>query len=190
MAEKDKKTEQKKKAGKKIDVFYSGTGRRKTSVARVWLYPEGHKDFKGIIVNEKPIAEYFPGEKSRAAYMEPIFACALPSLRIAVSIKVHGGGSNSQLGAVRHGLARAILSIDEKAKVETPLGILDARLDFIPEAKVGDYITVHYDFGCEVITKEKAEELEKNFLTALLCKLTDNQPSDVCAEVKDLVEQV
>lgn len=116
MPEKKDSSEQKKKAGKKSGVFYTGTGRRKTSVARVWFYPEGYRDFNGLLVNDKPIAEYFPGEAARLAYMEPIFSCALPSLKVAASIKVHGGGKESQLGAVRHGLARAILSIDEKHK--------------------------------------------------------------------------
>lgn len=113
---KDKKNDKENKPRKKSKhpAFFSGTGRRKTSVARVWFYPEGYKDFKGLIVNDKPIAEYFPGEAARLAYMEPIFACALPGLKVAASIKIHGGGKNSQLGAVRHGLARAILSIDEK----------------------------------------------------------------------------
>jgi hydrogenase maturation factor len=56
-----------------------------------------------------------------------------------------------------------ILSINKQAKVETPLGELKIKLDFISNAKIGDFITVHYDYGCEIITKKLYQKLWKNF---------------------------
>lgn len=56
-----------------------------------------------------------------------------------------------------------ILSINKEATVETPIGILEIKLDFIPDVEVGDFITVHYDYGCETITKELFKELWENF---------------------------
>jgi len=94
----------------------TGLGRRKTSVARVWLYPDGNKklaDLGGMLVNGKPVNEYFPGESSKQQYLEPLFACALPVNKVAFSAKVSGGGISGQLGALRLGIARAILSLDE-----------------------------------------------------------------------------
>lgn len=56
-----------------------------------------------------------------------------------------------------------ILEIDHDAIAETPLGELKIKLDFIPDAKVGDYVTVHYDHGCEIISEELAKEMWERF---------------------------
>lgn len=56
-----------------------------------------------------------------------------------------------------------ILNIDKEATVETPIGTLEIKMDFIPNAKVGDFITVHYDYGCEIITEELSKKLWKKF---------------------------
>jgi small subunit ribosomal protein S9 len=92
---------------KKVD-FYSGTGRRKTSVARVWLYEKKKKpDVSGLLVNEKPIEEYFPGDKAATKYLRP-FQVTVTIGKFVGTIKVVGGGRTGQLDAVTHGIARAL----------------------------------------------------------------------------------
>jgi hydrogenase maturation factor len=56
-----------------------------------------------------------------------------------------------------------ILSIEKNTLVETPLGNLEIKLDFIPDANVGDFITIHYEYGCEIITEKLFKKLWKNF---------------------------
>jgi len=94
----------------KIDKTNSwfGTGRRKTSVARVLL----SLGETGIFVNDKPIAEYFPSAAGKIAYEAPMKVVGRLS-DVSATIKVLGGGPNSQLGAVVHGLARALVAYDE-----------------------------------------------------------------------------
>ena len=88
--------------------FYSGTGRRKTSVARVWLYEKSKRpDLSGLMVNEKPIEEYFPGEKAARKYERP-FQVTVMVGKFVGTIKVEGGGRSGQLDAVTHGIARAL----------------------------------------------------------------------------------
>jgi small subunit ribosomal protein S9 len=87
--------------------YYYGTGRRKTATARVRLYPGDG----GFVVNDKPADEYF----SRAVDLRTITA----PLRLTenadsfrVSVVVSGGGITGQAGAIRHGIARALLEAD------------------------------------------------------------------------------
>jgi len=88
--------------------FYSGTGRRKTAVARVWLYEKEKKpDIQGLTVNEKPISEYFPGKEAEKKYMRP-FQVTTTLGKFVASIKVEGGGRSGQLDAVVLGIARAL----------------------------------------------------------------------------------
>ena len=88
--------------------FYSGTGRRKRSVARVWLYEKKKKpDVAGLIVNEKPIEEYFSGEKQAMKYLRP-FQVTVTVGKFVGTIKVEGGGTTGQLDAVVLGIARAL----------------------------------------------------------------------------------
>ncbi len=88
--------------------FYSGTGRRKTAVARVWLYEKKKKpDIGGLLVNGKPIEEYFPGEKAATKYLRP-FQMTVTIGKFVGTIKVAGGGRTGQLDAVTHGIARAL----------------------------------------------------------------------------------
>jgi small subunit ribosomal protein S9 len=85
----------------------TGTGRRKTAVARVWLKRE-----KGpTLVNDKPIEEYFPSEAAKRTYEEPLRVVNRIG-QFSVTIKLEGGGTSAQLGAVVHGLARALASSD------------------------------------------------------------------------------
>jgi small subunit ribosomal protein S9 len=84
--------------------YFYGTGRRKTSVARVRLYPGTGE----IVVNDKPMDEYFVREVDRTHVREPLSASGMLE-QFNVMVKVEGGGVSGQAGAVRHGIARALL---------------------------------------------------------------------------------
>jgi small subunit ribosomal protein S9 len=90
--------------------YYYGTGRRKTAVARVRLYPNGD----GLItVNGRNGDEYFPRETLMQAVRSPLRMLELNN-RFNISVKVVGGGVSGQAGAVRHGIARALIRADEE----------------------------------------------------------------------------
>lgn len=94
--------------------FFSGTGRRKRSVARVWLYEE-----KGeIVINDKPISEFFPGQEDTLEWVKPFHAVGVshPQAKFSATIKVHGGGKVGQVEAVRLGIARALISFSSEFK--------------------------------------------------------------------------
>jgi small subunit ribosomal protein S9 len=84
-----------------------GTGRRKTAVARVRLTAGTGK----IKVNGRELEKYFPVEAQRSAASYPLVVTNT-SDKFDVSVNVSGGGPNGQAGAVRHGLARALLTVD------------------------------------------------------------------------------
>ncbi len=90
---------------------YYGTGRRKTSVARVWLRP----GVGTIMVNRRPFEEYFPRETLRMMICQPLELTSTMGQFDAL-INVGGGGPSGQAGAVRHGIARALLEFDEKLR--------------------------------------------------------------------------
>lgn len=88
--------------------LYTGTGRRKTSVARVFLYAD-----KGdITVNGVEIDTYFTTESDKIRWAKPfhLVGIAHPKAKFSSTIRVMGGGKSSQLGAIVHGLARALCS--------------------------------------------------------------------------------
>lgn len=84
-------------------VMFYGTGRRKTSVARVWI-TSGDGAFT---VNSRPVTEYFPSLMLQHVVMQPLRVAGVEG-RLDIKAKVVGGGVAGQAGAVRHGLARAI----------------------------------------------------------------------------------
>ena len=84
-----------------------GTGRRKTAVARVRLASGTGK----ILVNGRAFDNYFPVESMRMVAAQPLTATGMAD-KYDAQITVHGGGLNGQAGAVRHGLARALLTVD------------------------------------------------------------------------------
>lgn len=87
--------------------FY-GTGRRKTSTARVFLKPG-----KGsIVINDRTLDEYFGRETARMIVRQPLAATALQG-QLDVIVSVAGGGINGQAGAIRHGIARALVEYEE-----------------------------------------------------------------------------
>ena len=90
------------------EIFYA-TGRRKTSSARVYL-----KKGKGnISVNDRKLDEYFGRKVAQMLVMQPLELLDL-SEKIDISVKVTGGGSFGQAGAIRHGISRALTSYDEE----------------------------------------------------------------------------
>ena len=115
--------------GKPLPNFYSGTGRRKTAVARVFLYGD-----KGeFTVNGMDIQTYFPSEVDQTKWVKPfhLIGVSHPKARFSCSIKVFGSGKLSQMGAVVHGISRALASMNEEyAKVLSKQGMLtrDSRM--------------------------------------------------------------
>lgn len=105
--------------------YYYGTGRRKTAIAQVRVYMESGP----IVINGKPIEEFFPWDAWQKLVMEP-FQVTDSVGQFRVIAKVTGGGTVSQAGAMRHGISRALIVADPNLR--TPLkraGLLtrDAR---------------------------------------------------------------
>ena len=94
-----------------VDQRY-GTGRRKTSAARVFL----SRGEGSIIVNGKPLDEYFGRETSRMVVRQPLEVAELRD-KLDLKITVVGGGNSGQAGAIRHGIARALVEYDEDLRV-------------------------------------------------------------------------
>ena len=90
-------------------VKYYGTGRRKTSVARVRLVP-GSGD---VVINKKPINEYFGIDTLETIVKQPLRETELEG-KFDVLINVRGGGFTGQAEAIRHGIARALLKADNE----------------------------------------------------------------------------
>ena len=90
---------------------YYGTGRRKTSVARVWL----KLGAGNIVVNRRSFEEYFPRETLRMVICQPLQLTSTMGQFDAL-VNVGGGGPSGQAGAVRHGIARALLQFDDKLR--------------------------------------------------------------------------
>ena len=86
---------------------YYGTGRRKTASARVFVAP-GSGD---IQVNDRPLDDYFGREVARMIVRQPLQVAEVED-RFTIRITVKGGGSFGQAGAIRHGLARALVDYD------------------------------------------------------------------------------
>ncbi len=86
--------------------FY-GTGRRKSSIARVYLVPGTGK----ITINKKDMDEYFGLETLKIIVRQPLEATNTAD-KYDVKVNVHGGGFTGQAGAIRHGIARALLNVD------------------------------------------------------------------------------
>lgn len=92
-------------------VQFQGTGRRKKSVARVRLVPGSGE----IVVNKRPVEEYFDHEILIQEIKRPLEIVGAQG-SFDVFINVHGGGFTGQTGAIRHGLSRALVKVDEENK--------------------------------------------------------------------------
>ena len=100
---------------------YYGTGRRKSSVARVYLVPGTGK----ITINKRDIDEYLGLETLKVIVRQPLVATETAD-KYDVLVNVKGGGYTGQAGAIRHGIARALLQVDA---------------DFRPVLKAAGYLT-------------------------------------------------
>jgi len=110
-----------------------GTGRRKSAVARVFLKP-GKGD---IIVNGKPVDEFFSRETGRMIVRQPL-ALTESLARFDILVNVNGGGESGQAGAVRHGITRALIDYDETLKpVLKKAGLVTRDAREVERKKVG-----------------------------------------------------
>ena len=91
--------------------YYYGTGRRKSSTARVFLKPG-----KGLfVVNGKPVDEFFGRETGRMIVRQPLELVQLAN-KFDITVSVAGGGITGQAGAIRHGITRALIEYDEELR--------------------------------------------------------------------------
>jgi small subunit ribosomal protein S9 len=113
--------------------YYYGTGRRKSAVAREFLKP-GKGQF---IVNGKPVDEFFGRETGRMVVRQPLeLTKNLTSFDIMVN--VYGGGESGQAGAVRHGIARALIEYDAALKPTlSTAGLMTRDAREVERKKVG-----------------------------------------------------
>lgn len=93
------------------DTQFYGTGRRKTSTARVYLKP-GAGDIK---VNNRPLDRFFGRQTARMIVRQPLELMNLTD-RFDITVTVRGGGTTGQAGAIRHGLTRALMQYDESLR--------------------------------------------------------------------------
>ena len=93
-------------------IQYLGTGRRKTSVARVRLVP----GVTGIEINGKEMREYFGGRELLAKIVEQPLELTETLNKYGVRVNVNGGGNTGQAGAIRHGVTRALIIADAELR--------------------------------------------------------------------------
>jgi small subunit ribosomal protein S9 len=91
---------------------YRGTGKRKTSVARVILRPGDGKTW----INGRTIEDYFPRPTHRQTALSPLVLAGVEG-RYDLRVRVRGGGSSGQAGALRHGIARALIEADPELRI-------------------------------------------------------------------------
>jgi small subunit ribosomal protein S9 len=110
-----------------------GTGRRKTSAARVFI----SSGTGTITVNKAPLDEYFGRETARMIVRQPLEVAELTD-KVDIRITVRGGGNSGQAGAIRHGIARALVEHDENLRVSMRrAGFLTRDAREVERKKVG-----------------------------------------------------
>ena len=92
-------------------IQYYGTGRRKSSVARVYLRPGSGQ----VTINKRSLEQYFGREVLRKIALQPLELAEMGE-QFDIYINVHGGSLSGQAGAVRHGISRALLAADEELR--------------------------------------------------------------------------
>lgn len=96
---------------RETSIQHYGTGRRKTSTARVFLRAGAGK----FVVNDKPFDDYFPNEMLKMIIRQPL-AITETSDKFDVLVTVAGGGPSGQAGALRHGIARALVAFNPELR--------------------------------------------------------------------------
>ena len=110
-----------------------GTGRRKTSTARVFLSTGTGR----ILVNKRPLDEYFGRETARMVVRQPLEVTEAIE-RFDVNVTVSGGGGSGQAGAIRHGIARALVDYDETLRQPlSQAGLLTRDAREVERKKIG-----------------------------------------------------
>jgi len=94
-------------------VSFYGTGKRKTSIARVWLKPGAGR----IVVNNKTLDEYFGRETSKMVVRQPLELTENIG-KFDIFVNVCGGGDSGQAGAIKHGITKALLEADPEQRAE------------------------------------------------------------------------
>ena len=116
-----------------IGDYYYGTGRRKSSVARVFLKAGAGN----IVVNGKPVDEYFARETGRMIVRQPLVLTERKD-SFDIMVNVHGGGESGQAGAVRHGITRALIEYDAALKPDLKrAGLVTRDAREVERKKVG-----------------------------------------------------
>lgn len=90
---------------------YYATGRRKNSIARVWMMPGNGK----ITINDRPMDEYFGRDVLKMIIRQPFEVTGMTD-KFDVLVNVLGGGNSGQAGAIRHGISKALLAVDEESR--------------------------------------------------------------------------
>ena len=90
---------------------YQGTGRRKSSTARVYM----RRGSGSITVNRRPLEEYFGRETARMIVRQPLELVEMTD-KLDINVNVSGGGNSGQAGAIRHGITRALMDYDESLR--------------------------------------------------------------------------
>jgi small subunit ribosomal protein S9 len=90
---------------------YYATGKRKNSIARVWMMPGNGK----IIINDKPMDQYFGRDVLKMIIRQP-FEVTGTLDKFDVFVSVLGGGNSGQAGAIRHGISKALLAVDAESR--------------------------------------------------------------------------
>lgn len=116
-----------------IGNYHYGTGRRKTSVARVFIKRGTGK----VVVNDKPLDQFFARETGRMVVMQPLVLTQNVA-NFDVMVNVTGGGESGQAGAVRHGITRALIDYDAQLKpVLSKAGLVTRDAREVERKKVG-----------------------------------------------------
>ena len=89
------------------EIEYNATGRRKESIAQVFMKP----GTGNIIINKKPLNRYFPHETMKMIIQQPLNVVAVTG-KYDITVRVKGGGYSGQAAAIRHGISRALLSVN------------------------------------------------------------------------------
>lgn len=112
------------------DLYFYGTGRRKSAIARVWLKPGEGK----MVVNKRNLDEYFGGDVLKMLIKNPLkITNNLGKFDVVVTVK--GGGISGQAGAITHGISRALLQLDESLRSKLRKANLLTRDSRIKERK-------------------------------------------------------
>ena len=127
--------------------YFYGTGRRKSSVARVHLFPNGTGS---ITINGRDIDEYFGLETLKLLVRQPLVTTEQLG-KVDIVATVTGGGVTGQAGAIRHGVARALLKMNEEYRSSVMPDIHENQM-------VIDFQTFEFDYDWNIIVKKLDQE--------------------------------